>query len=231
MTWAHSGLNPGRRMRSGCDTTAPCDPDVAGVEAFTARKGQQLKKNFADSARALRARGASTAEQQLADGMLHRLSNDAGGPNGKNFRGPIFFSARQSNNSHGKAPKTTFGSKSACPVRELFWASGALKSACRWQKVPRNKKTLFWPPSPRPKGEKAKPQQNKPGAQHVVFQARSTKKIRCQNKTFGARKVVFQMRAFFVQAGQRAVCGTLQKVCTSNPTVKQQGSEPEKVVH
>ena len=63
----------------------------AGVEAFTDREGQQLK---ADSARALRARGASTAEQQLADGMLHRLSNDAGGPNGKIFRGPkSFFSA------------------------------------------------------------------------------------------------------------------------------------------
>ena len=146
--------------------------------------------------------------------------------------------ARQSNNSHGKAPNTTFGSKSVFPVREFFLGFGALKSACRWQKVPRNKKALVWPrkvflcfPSPRPKGEKAKPQQNKPGAQHVVFQARSTKKVRCQNKTFGARKVVFQTRAFlfklanalcvehckkFAQATQRSnsSCLSLKKLCT-----------------
>ena len=99
-------------------------------------------------------------------------------------------------------------------------------------------KKLFWPrkvflcfPSPRPKGEKAKPQQNKPRAQHVVFQARSTKKVRCQNKTFGARKVVFQTRAFlfklanalcverckrFAQATQRSnsSCLSLKKLFT-----------------
>ena len=86
--------------------------------------------------------------------------------------------------------------------------------------LPRNKK-LFWArkvffASTRPKGEKAKPQQSKPGAQHVVFQARAAKKVRCQKTTFGARKVVFQTRAFFVQASQGALKRFAQATQRSN---------------
>ena len=141
--------------------------------------------------------------------------------------------ARQSNNSHGKAPKTTFGSNSFFPVRELFGLRGPEKclQVAKGASQQKNFSGLEKYFCAFQKGEKAKPQQNKPGAQHVVFQARSTKKVRRRNKTFGARKVVFQTRASlfklanalcverckrFAQATQRSnsSCLSLKKLFT-----------------
>ena len=95
------------------------------------------------------------------------------------------------------APKTTFGSKSFFQSAGFFGLRGPEKclQVARGASQQKNfsglEKVFLCFSSPRPKGEKAKPQQDKPGAQHVVFQDRATKKVRCQNKskTFGARKV------------------------------------------
>ena len=133
-----------------------------------------------------------------------------------------------------KAPKNNFRLEKFFSSPRAFLGFGALKSACRWQKVPRNKKNLASKsflcfPRPRPKGEKAKPQQTSPGL-NMLF-SKPAQRQSCQNKTFGARKVVFQTRAFlfklanalcvehckrFAQATQRSnsSCLSLKKLFT-----------------
>ena len=219
------------------------------------------QENFADSARALRARGASTAEQQLADGMLHRLSNDAGGPSGKNFRGPIFFCrkrasseqeapARQSNNLHGKAqrlrctgsavtwrgklsgPEKLFSARihheqgASMTEQQLAWKGAKAllhrrSSDIEGEHFGGPKSCFLDPPQARRQHDRAT----------CCFPSPRNETGEVPKQNFRGSKSCFPNAGFFVQAGQRAVRGTLQKVCTSNPTVKQQLSEPEKVVH
>ena len=108
---------------------------------------------------------------------------------GKTFGGPksCFLSCCSS-------PRDFFGekclqvAKGASQQKKLFWAR---KVVCAFQA----------------QGPKVKRQirSKTSGAQNVVFQARATNKVRCQNKTFGDRKVFFQTRAFLLKLAN-ALC-------------------------
>ena len=201
----------------------------AGVKAFTAREGQQLKKTL-QTAHGRCEQGASTAEQQLAAwnaaqarkvllqkarGSSERLSSDI---EGENFWGP-----------------EKLFSKFLFQPASFFWLRGpekclqVAKGTSQQKKLLGSKSCLHFP-SPRPKGEKANPQQNKRDS-ICCFPSPRNEHGEVPKQNFRGSKSCFPNASFFVQAGQRAVRGTLQKVYTSNPTVKQQLSEPEKVVH